>query len=179
MKITNVFDAVMDGSLTDVKKFYDGNINEVCKLIGLNLLCAAMTNVNDEKEKIKIIKFLIKEGIDVNYRVRKYQRNAMHLLFFCNYSPSVDYAIEVCRLLINAGINVNQVDDFGAIPLKYAISINKLSTQENAPLYRFLLENGSDYRLKDRFEKSCLDYAKEYSWRNEFIEIVEEFENGN
>lgn len=25
--------------------------------------------------------------------------------------------------------------------------------------------------------KSCLDYAKEFSWRNGFIKIVEDFEN--
>ncbi|MGA3439575.1 ankyrin repeat domain-containing protein, partial [Lactiplantibacillus plantarum] len=31
--------------------------------------------------------------------------------------------------------------------------------------------------LKDGFGKSCLDYAKEYSWRNDFLDIVKEYEN--
>ena len=39
-----------------------------------------------------------------------------------------------------------------------------------------LIHSGSDYKKKDTFQKSCLDYAQEYSWRNGFIEIVEEIE---
>ena len=37
-------------------------------------------------------------------------------------------------------------------------------------------EQGSDYTSKDVFDKSCLDYMKEYSWRNGVLEIVEEVE---
>ncbi|WP_088816167.1 MULTISPECIES: hypothetical protein [Listeria] len=59
------------------------------------------------------------------------------------------------------------------------VTIDKLSTNENKPLYYVLLKEGSNYRLKDSFGKSCLDYAKEYSWRNDFITVVEEFESEN
>ena len=42
-----------------------------------------------------------------------------------------------------------------------------------------LLQKSSNYRLRDVFDKSCINYAEEYSWRNRFLEIVKEFEDGN
>ncbi|PEK83995.1 hypothetical protein CN600_30925, partial [Bacillus mycoides] len=32
----------------------------------------------------------------------------------------------------------------------------------------------SNYNLKDQSGKSCVDYAKEYSWRNDLLTIIEE-----
>ncbi|MGG5342092.1 ankyrin repeat domain-containing protein [Enterococcus sp. AZ192] len=179
MKMTTIFDAVRDGSLDDVKKMYKGDINEVNNELDLNLLCMAMTNMNNESEKIKIIQFLIDEGININYTTSKYQRNALHMLYFCNLRPSIDYMVEISKVLIDNGIDINGLDKYKAIPLKYSITINKLSTDENKPLYWMLLEAGSNFELKDSFGKSCLDYAQEYSWRNDFVKIVEEFESEN
>lgn len=179
MKFTTIFDAVRDGNLDDVKKLYRGDINEVNNELDLNLLCMAMTNMKNESEKINIIKFLIDEGIDINYITSKYRRNALHMLYFCNLRPNIDYMVEISKLLIDNGIDINGLDKYKAIPLKYSITINKLSTDENKPLYWMLLEAGSDFELKDSFEKSCLDYAQEYSWRNDFVKIVEEFESEN
>lgn len=177
MKMTTIFDAVRDGSLDDVEKMYKRDINEVNNELDLNLLCMAMTNMNNEEEKIKIIQFLIDEGININYTTNKYQRNALHMLYFCNLRPSIDCMVEISKVLIDSGIDINGLDKYKAIPLKYSITINKLSTDENKPLYWMLLESGSNFELKDSLGKSCLDYAKEYSWRNDFVKIVEEFEN--
>ena len=49
-----------------------------------------------------------------------------------------------------------------AILLKYAITIVKKSTQDIRAVYKYLLENGSNYYTKDKFGKSCVDYANEY-----------------
>lgn len=177
MKILNMFDAVRDGNLEDVKKMYNGNINEIDNDLDLNLLCIAMTNSKNENEKFKIIKFLIEKKIDINYTTKNHQRNALHLLYFCNLRPDIDYMIKVTELLLESGIAINALDKYQAIPLKYAITINKLPTDINKPLYHMLLERGSNFDLIDCFGKSCLDYAEEYSWRHDFIKIVEEFKN--
>ena len=60
--------------------------------------------------------------------------------------------------------------------MKYAITINKLSTKDNKEMYKLLISSGSKYNLKDEFGKSCVDYAKEYSWRNDLLTIIEECE---
>jgi len=38
LRITNIFDAVREGTYDDVKKFYNGNINIIDEYTGLNLL---------------------------------------------------------------------------------------------------------------------------------------------
>ncbi|WP_099191900.1 ankyrin repeat domain-containing protein [Tepidibacter mesophilus] len=179
MKITNAFDAVRDGTYEEFIKFYTGNINAVSDSLGLNLLSLAIANDKNPNEKIKIIKFLIPEGIDINFTDKKDKRNALHIFYFNVLRPSSEYMLEVTNLLVENGIDVNRADKYNAIPLKYAIIITKLATQDIKSIYQYLLEQGSDYNHKDIFEKSCVDYANEYSWRNDVMRIIKEFENGN
>lgn len=46
--------------------------------------------------------------------------------------------------------------------------------EEMLPVYKYLLNVGSDYKIKDSFEKSCIDYAQELTWRTEFINLTKE-----
>ena len=179
LKITNVFDAVRDGTYEEFMNFYTGNINEVSERLGLNLLSLAVVNDKNPNEKLKIIKFLISEGIDINFTDEKDKRNALHIFYFNVLRPFGEYMLEVTKLLVENGVDVNGVDKYNTIPLKYAITITKLATKDIKLIYKYLLEQGSAYNHKDIFEKSCVDYANEYSWRNGVIEIIKEFENGN
>lgn len=179
MKITNIFDAVRDGTYEDFMKFYTGNINEVSENLGMNLLSLSDVNDKNSNEKLKIINFLLSEGIDINFTDKKDKRNALHIFYFNVLRPSSEYMLEVTKLLVAKGIDVNREDKYNAIPLKYAITITKLATKDIKLIYQYLLEQGSDYNHKDIFEKSCVDYSSEYSWRNDVIGIIKEFENGN
>lgn len=87
--------------------------------------------------------------------------------------------LEVTKILVENGIDINGTDKYNAIPLEYAITITKLPTLDIRPTYQYLLEQGSNYNHKDIFEKSCIDYAKEYSRNSSVIEIVKRFENEN
>jgi uncharacterized protein len=179
LKITNIFDAARDGTYEEFIKLYNGNVNEVSQSLGLNLLSLAVTNDKNQNEKLKIISFLISEGIDINFTDKKDKRNALHIFYFNVFRPSSDYMLEITKLLVENGLDVNKVDKYNAIPLKYAITITKLVTQDIRSIYQYLLEKGSDYTHKDIFEKSCLDYVNEYAWRNDVLGIIKEFENGN
>lgn len=72
-----------------------------------------------------------------------------------------------------AGLGINEKDIYGAIPLKYAITVVKLPTEAAMPVYQYLIEHGSKIYEKDNFDKACIDYAKEYSWRNGLISLME------
>ena len=67
----------------------------------------------------------------------------------------------------------NGKDKYGAIPLNYAITVVKLPTEAAMPVYQYLIDHGSNICEKDNFGKTCLDYAKEYSWRNGIISLME------
>lgn len=177
MRVTDVFDAARDGTYEQFLEYYSGDVNLVNENLGMNLLCLALVNDENPIDKLKIVQFLISEGININFTDEKDRRNALHTFYFNTLRPSVEYLQEITRLLVEAGVNVNGKDRFGSIPLKYLITITKLPTEDIREIYKYLLECGSDYNNKDIFGKSCIEYAKEYSWRNNFVEIVKEYEN--
>ncbi|MFJ3388379.1 ankyrin repeat domain-containing protein [Lysinibacillus sp. NPDC086135] len=178
MTITNIFDAVKDGTFNDFLKLYDGDINQIDKYTQLNLLETAVVNDENPDEKIKIIDYLLMHEIDINFKDSKDKRNALHLVFFCVTRGKKDYLMNITKKLVEAGIDINATDKYNSIPLKYAITVNKLTTEDMSKIYRYLLEKGSKYEQKDSFNKSCIDYANEYSWRKGFMDIVKELKNG-
>ena len=174
MTITNVFDAIRDGTYEDFKNHYDGKINTTSDNLGLNLLQFAVVNNYNMQDKKKIIEFLLKEGVDINFLSQKNKRNALHIFYFNVMRPDPQYLQDITSILVENGINLNATDRYGAIPLKYAITIVKLETQAIAETYKYLIKHGSNYMLKDNFGKSCADYANEYSWRNDVLELMGE-----
>ena len=176
MILVDIFDAAREGDWDAFQKFFDGNVNQVNPNSNYNLLQLAVTSTKNPEGRLAIVRFLLEQGIDLNYRETKYKMNALHIALFGLLKGDIEYLKKQTELLISAGVDVNAVDKFDAIPLKYAITISKHPTEEMKEIYSMLIRSGSDYKKKDAFQKSCLDYAQEYSWRNGFIEIVKEIE---
>lgn len=74
-------------------------------------------------------------------------------------------------------ININAIDKYGSVALIYSLTVLKLTTQDAYPIYELLLKHNADYTLKNDAGKSALDYAKELSWKNDFLNILEKYEN--
>ena len=172
MRITDIFDAVRDGTYADFLKYYTGDPNLFNKYVGMSLLQLAFVNDHNTEEKIKIIQFLLSEGAEVNFKSPKDQRNALHIFYFSVLRPEPQYMLKATQLLVEAGIDINGKDKYGAIPLKYAITVVKLTTEEMMPVYEYLIDHGSNIYEKDSFDKTCVDYVKEYSWRNGLISLL-------
>ncbi len=175
----DIFCVSSEGSLDDFLKIYKSeDANKIKDGSKISLLQLIVLNWKNSKDRIEMLKKVIMDGADVNYIFKKdYNRNALHLLYMNFRDNDYEVIYELTKILIEAGIDLNEKDDFDNIPLKYAICVLKSTTQELKPLYLLLIENGSGYNNIDVFGKSCLDYAKEYSWRNEFLDIIEESEN--
>lgn len=176
MTVVNVFDAAIEGDWIAFQKLFDGNINQINPYSNMNLLQLAVTSTKNSGGRLEIIRFLIEHGIDLTYKDNKFQRNALHVAFFGFLKGDIECLKEQTKLLISAGVDINATDKFDAIPLKYAITISKHSTEEMKEIYTLLVQAGSNYNRKDIFQKSCLDYAQEYSWRNGFMDIVKEID---
>lgn len=179
MKIVDMFDAVRDGTYDDFIKLYTGNINAIHKYSGYNLLQLTVTNDSNLEEKVMIIKFLIKEGIDINFVEKKRLRNALHLLYFFMTNTSAEYLYLITKMLVERGISLNAQDKYGAIPLDYAITAVKNSTEDMKKIYQYLIENGSDYNIKNYFGKSCKDFARENPQRNDLLSLMPKENNSN
>ncbi len=177
MRIIDVFDAALEGNYKEFRRLYTGDINVLNELSSdFNLLQSVVTSTNHEAERLKIIAFLIKNKIDINYKDPKYHRNALHWLFFEFLEGDAEYLLKAVTMLVDAGIEINALDKYKSIPLKYAVTIGKLDAEELEDVYKCMIRAGSDYKLKDAFGKSCIDYAEELTWRKGFIKIAEEME---
>ena len=124
----DIFDIVQDGTYNEFIESYNGDITQIDKYTKLNLLGTAMLNNNLPEEKLKIIKYLLSEKVEVNFLSKKENRNALHYFFQANWWPKIEYAYEVAKLLIEAGIDVNAVDKFGSIPMTYSVTLLELAT---------------------------------------------------
>ena len=119
MRITDIFDAVRDGTYADFFKYYTGDPNLFNKYVGLSLLQLAFVNDHNAEEKIEIIQFLLSEGAEVNFKSPKDQRNALHIFYFSVLRPEPQYMLKATQLLVEAGIDINEKDKYGAIPVSY------------------------------------------------------------
>lgn len=172
MVITDMFDAAREGNFEAFVKYFTGDVNSINQFSDFNCLQLAVTRNSNEADRLNIMRFLIEKGIDLSYKDKKCKRNALHVLYFHFLKGDLSFLQEATKLLIQGGVDVNAFDKFNAIPLKYAITIPKLSTDEMMEIYDMLIKAGSDYSATDTFGKSCIDYAREYSWRRGFLDLV-------
>ena len=125
MKITNVFDSVRDGTFEDFIHFYKGNPDEIDENLDLNLLGLALVNDENTNEKIKIIQFLISEGVDMIFVDTKYKRNALHTFYFNVLRPSPEYMLLITELtnekahFFRGGMIVSLVWDVHYLPAPF------------------------------------------------------------
>lgn len=78
-------------------------------------------------------------------------------------------------MLVETGIDVNQKDKFGGIPLSYLIA-GKLENSKIEPILLFLLECGTKAKEKDKYGNPCVDYAKQFPWRKDVVALLEKGE---
>lgn len=172
MTITDIFDAALCGDLEKVKQYYEGDINCVDKYTKLNLLQTVMCGNEKYAERLAIISFLLQEGIEVNSQEGKHKQNALHLLYSSLTLKDEIFILSATKMLVEAGIDVNQKDKFGGIPLSYLIA-GKLENRKIEPILLFLLECGTKAKEKDKYGNSCVDYAKQFPWRKEIVALLE------
>ena len=188
MEVTDIYSAVVEADFRNFKRYYKGNINQVHKVSYVNrdgknntdlfsLLMLAVSKTTNLKERLELIKFLIKQGINVNYADKAYGRNALHFLyFFINDNNNKEnlsrYVFEVTKVLIKAKIDVNKTDIAGQIPLMLAICNKNIALKDMKETYRLLLNAGSQYTLHDIGGNSCIDAANAFPEERGFIDIV-------
>lgn len=67
----DIFDLIQNGTYDDFIENYNGDITQIDRYTKLNLLCTAMLNDDLPEEKLKIIKYLLSEKVEVNFLSKK------------------------------------------------------------------------------------------------------------
>lgn len=176
--VIDVSSAANSGTYEEFATFYTGDPNVTNTFSDCGILSFCVGSRQATPDRIRIARQLLADRADVNEKDAKYARTPLHRLLFDVYPKPAAFLIEMTRVLLEAGADVDAEDRFLETPLGYAVRNTKAGTDELRPLYLDLLHAGADPRHVNTFGRSPLDYAKEYSWRNGFADIVSEFERG-
>lgn len=113
------------------------------------------------KDKKKIIKFLINNGIDIN---AQNSDGATALMATINFR-----FLNFAKSLIKAGANVNISDDDGETALMYAVA------NENEEIVELLITSGVDVNIRNINGNTALDLANEYDNDNNIIKLLKSY----
>jgi ankyrin repeat protein len=119
-----------------------------------------------DKGNINLIKLLISKGADVDLPAR-YGETPLHLIVnpTLPLPKSEEPALEMMKVLIDAGADLNAVDHGGMTPLMWASYHDRLGIAE------YLFEHGADvnYTRDLGDEKTALEHAKSEEMKNLLI----------
>jgi len=150
MDIDKVYEALLYGNCKKIEKYIkEGlNVNIITEGDNWNMLHFSLEGTGSEPD-LKLIKYLIKIGVDVNAR----EVNLWTPLHFAARRKSTD----AMKLLIDAGAEVDAVNDEGLTPLQLTISVKPF----NLKATEFLLLSGADpYHKAGSGKKTIMDGVK-------------------
>ena len=81
--------------------------------------------------------FLLNKGSEVDV-TNECGENLLHILL-SRTNHNIKQTAELCKKLIDKGVNINQLDERGRVPLQYLINL-KYIDEELEPLYQMLVE---------------------------------------
>jgi ankyrin repeat protein/uncharacterized caspase-like protein len=135
----NIFDAIKDGNITDVKSITKNNRSSL-KETDSNLNSAL--HIAAENQNPDIVNYLLDQGADVNHK-NLWGENPI-------YSSIRMNNIEIIKTLIKNGGNVNAKNNHGESPLHIAVSIG------NIEVIDYLIAQGADPNAKDSVKSTPL-----------------------
>lgn len=169
----------MDISLIAKLKKYDEfilNYNEgdEKKLYRGKSLLFYSTSNNEPESRYLITKFLLNKGAEVNV-INECNENLLHVLL-SRINHNIKQTAELCKILIDKGVNINQLDEKGRVPLQYLINL-KYSDEELEVLYElWFTQKNVLVNHKNAWGKSPLELAEKMPFRASVVERMKKYE---
>ena len=169
----------MDISLVAKMKKYDefiscyneGDEKKVYK--GKSLLFYSLSN-NDTESRYLITDFLLNKGAEANV-TNECGENLLHILL-SRTNHNIKQTAELCKKLIDKGVNINQLDEKERVPLQYLINL-KYTDEELEPLYQiWFAQNSILVNHKNAWGKTPLEIAEQIPYRASLLERMKKYE---
>ena len=139
-KYNNLYHAVSDGTIDDVKYFVEKKGEKVEE--GILISCGFRGT------GVEVLEFLISKGANVNAKEDYTDNTALH--GYARYSNNV----EVLEYLISKGANVNAKCSLGKTPMHEAADANP-----HIEILECLIAKGADVNVKDKHNSTPLHHA--------------------
>jgi len=143
-----MFTAAWEGSTKALDLFY--SLGAKISFDDANLLCNAAYN-----GKIASVKWLLDKGEDANFTFTKTGENALH--YTISKTSEIDERVEIVKILIAAGVDVNKKTLAGKSTLcfmrdaylKGETPLHRAAAYGNTAIIKMLLDAGADPSAKD------------------------------
>lgn len=147
----------------DVHKQYEGK----------SLLFYAISNNNPESRYL-IAMYLLDRGVDA-HGINNEEENLLHILL-SRGKHNLSETADLCMRLVDAGVDINQIDNKGRVPLQYLVNM-KYTDEELEPLCKiFFSREKLLVNNKNAWGKSPLDLAAVLPYRKRMVERMKKFE---
>ena len=101
--------------------------------------------------------------------------NLLHILL-SRTNHNLKQTTELCKKLIDKGVNINQLDRRGRVPLQYLINL-KYTDEELEPLYQiWFSQNSILVNHKNVWGKTPLEIAEKMPYRASLLERLKKYE---
>ncbi|WP_153798979.1 ankyrin repeat domain-containing protein [Foetidibacter luteolus] len=166
-----VFSAAWEGNIEALDCYY--RLGAVLDLEDTNLLCNSA--FNGQKESVR---WLLEKGANANFSFAGTGENALHYTI-CKTSE-MEERVEIVRLLIDAGIDVNKRTIKGAVTLcfmrdaflKAETPLHRAAAYANEAIIKMLIDAGADKSAKDANGDSAISWGSWYLRESHILKLL-------
>lgn len=140
---------------------------------GSTILFDAMAHQSPQ-DRYDIVRFLIAQGAELT-GTNGENETLFHILF-SRPKHNMAQTVELTKLLIDAGADINQPDAKGRVALQHLISHPKLTERDLAPLYDlFFTRCRLDLSIKNAWGYTPIELAQKLPYRAELLRKMAEW----
>lgn len=140
---------------------------------GSTILFDAMAHQSPQ-DRYDIVRFLIAQGAELT-GTNGENETLFHILF-SRPKHNMAQTVELTKLLIDAGADINQPDAKGRVALQHLISHPKLTDRDLAPLYDLLFTRCRlDLSIKNAWGYTPIELAQKLPYRAELLRKMAEW----
>ena len=172
MSTMDMYFSAKTQTLAQFKAVYDKRFLNETPQNGSPVIFCAMANQTPQN-RYDIVKFLISEGAELK-GTNDENATLFHILF-SRPKHIMEQTVELTQILIEAGVDINQLDAKNRVAIQHLISQPKFSDEDFAPLYDFIFQNCTlELNTKNDWGYTPIELARKDPYRANLLKRMTE-----
>ena len=154
-------------TLTQFKEVYDKRLLNAVPKTGSPVVFHAMANQTPQN-RYDIVKFLIDEGAEL--KETNAQGETLFHILFSRPKHSMAQTVALTRSLLDAEVDINQLDNKSRVAIQYLISHPKFTDEDLAPLYDVIFQGRAlEVNVKNDWGYTPIELARKLPYRADLL----------
>ena len=159
-------------TLTQFKEVYDKRLLNAVPKTGSPVVFHAMANQTPQN-RYDIVKFLIGEGAEL--KCTNDEGATLFHILFSRPKHIMEQTVELTQILIEAGVDINQLDAKHRLAIQHLISHPKFTDEDFAPLYDVIFQSCTlDINVKNDWGYTPIELARKLPYRADLLRRMTE-----